>query len=129
MKFTTVFTNFSVFSLSVLSLVNSSPLAITSRDVYVPPILSPTSDAVWTIGTVQTVTWNVSNPPAQITNPVGQILLRQGDRTTNIVLAGNFSILLGSINVTVPSVSPAADYSVVLFGDSGNFSPTFSIEA
>lgn len=44
-----------------------------------------------------------------------------------VILAENFSILLGRIEVTVPWVEDGSDYQIVLFGDSGNFSPTFTI--
>ncbi|OBZ69166.1 hypothetical protein A0H81_10913 [Grifola frondosa] len=78
------------------------------RDVYVPPVLYPHNGTVWTTGQHHNVTWD-------------------GDLSTPLVLAANFSILLGRIEVTVPWVLPDIDYSIVLFGDSGNFSPQFTI--
>ena len=80
---------------------------------------------------------DTSNPPAQITNPIGQIILRSdfgasnpitrnwflwanGDNGANfpyiiaITLASNFSILIGSYIVKVPTNIPARkDYVVV----------------
>jgi hypothetical protein len=60
-----------------------------------------------------------------------------------VILQENFSILLGRIEVTVPWVDDGSDYQVVceqhilllipriganrVFGDSGNFSPFFTI--
>jgi hypothetical protein len=35
---------------------------------------------------------------------------------------------LGTIDVTVPRVKDGDDYQIVLFGDSGNFSPKFTIK-
>ncbi|KAK7016151.1 hypothetical protein R3P38DRAFT_3276413 [Favolaschia claudopus] len=68
-----------------------------------------------------------SNPPKQVTNKIGRIMLHKGDLTTPVILADNFSILLGHIEVTVPWVEDGSDYQIVLFGDSGNFSPLFTI--
>ncbi|KAF8633258.1 hypothetical protein AX17_004434 [Amanita inopinata Kibby_2008] len=127
MLFTTTLMNLCLlFAFSLFTLVSSLPLV--ARDVYVPPILTPTKGDQWVIGERRNVTWDVSDPPMHITNPIGQIYLRKGDRTfMNFTLASNFSILLGSIEVQVPAVLPDDDYRVVLFGDSGNWSPTFSI--
>ncbi|KIK59385.1 hypothetical protein GYMLUDRAFT_262130 [Collybiopsis luxurians FD-317 M1] len=102
--------------------VNSSPGV-----VFVPPITSPTSTSVRTGKSVQNVTWDVSNPPANITNKIGTILFRSADFTTLLILADNFDILLGTIEITVPWVLTGNDYSLNLIGDSGNFSPNFTI--
>jgi hypothetical protein len=92
MKFTL---STSLFALSALSsFVVSAP--IEARDVYVPRILYPTAGTVWKAGSTHKVTWYVilkrfglsklidcrdtSNPPAQITNPLGKIVLAKGDR-------------------------------------------------
>ncbi|KAF5338108.1 hypothetical protein D9758_015364 [Tetrapyrgos nigripes] len=124
-----LFTNFvGLLLMSLVMSVRSVPLALHMRDVFVPPIVSPTADAVWVVGSTQTVTWNTTDAPEQITNPTGRILLRKDGLTTDNVLAEGFDILLGTINVTVPDVDAGSDYAIVLFGDSGNFSPTFSIE-
>ncbi|KAJ3896311.1 hypothetical protein GG344DRAFT_36976 [Lentinula edodes] len=126
------FTTLNIFFVAVfalLALIHAHPVSLIARDVFVPEILTPIAGDTWVTGNTESVTWNVSSPPAQITNPVGQILLRKGDLTQNVTLAGNFSILAGNVSFIVPSVTPDDDYSVVLFGDSGNFSPVFSIAA
>ncbi|MER8102813.1 GPI anchored serine-threonine rich family protein [Kitasatospora sp. NPDC094016] len=98
------------------------------RDVYVPRILSPRAGAVWRVGERVDVTWDVSDPPAQITNRTGSIALRVGGVTLlDRVLASDFDILLGRMEVTVPDVPPGDDYRVVLSGDSGNWSEPFTI--
>ncbi|KIL66222.1 hypothetical protein M378DRAFT_75513 [Amanita muscaria Koide BX008] len=116
-----------VFSLfSLFALVFSLPIVI--RDVYVPPILTPKAGDVWVIGEKRTVTWDTSNPPQSITNKIGEIYLREGDTTfLDSPLAQGFDILLGTMEVTVPNVTPGNDYMIVLMGDSGNWSPPFSI--
>ncbi|KAI0258949.1 hypothetical protein BC834DRAFT_834368 [Gloeopeniophorella convolvens] len=127
MQFTIVITNlFSIFAAALLSAGKATP-RVFARDVYAPTITSPRVGTVWKIGTEQTVTWDNSNPPVQITNPIGHILLLKGGVNTNITLASCFNIVLGSIGVTVPNVTPGRDYSIVLFGDSGDISPDFTI--
>ncbi|GLB37439.1 hypothetical protein LshimejAT787_0404900 [Lyophyllum shimeji] len=105
----------------------ASAIPIAKRDVYVPPVLAPAEGDVWVVGQNQTVTWQVKQPPPHITNPIGRIMLRKGEQTLNVTLADNFDILSGTISVTVPNVGPGDDYRVVLFGDSGNWSPPFTI--
>ncbi|THU84266.1 hypothetical protein K435DRAFT_686022, partial [Dendrothele bispora CBS 962.96] len=96
-------------------------------DVFAPPITSPVAGDVWVVGETKNVTWDVSHAPTQITNPEGTILLRKGNLTTTDILATGFDIRDGSVEVTVPDVEDDDDYSVVLFGDSGNWSPDFNI--
>ncbi|CAL1712673.1 unnamed protein product [Somion occarium] len=82
------------------------------------------------VGTKQNVTWDTSDAPTQITNPIGRIILSKGGLLDlDNPLADGFDILLGEFEVTVPDVEPADDYAIVLFGDSGNASPQFTIEA
>ncbi|KAI0265532.1 hypothetical protein BC834DRAFT_969928 [Gloeopeniophorella convolvens] len=126
MQFTTIVTNlFAIFAVALIS--SAKPVRLAARDVFDPPITSPTSASVWPVGSVQTVTWDTSSAPAQITNPIGQITLGKGELFTNITLASCFNILQGQINITVPNVAPDTDYFIVLFGDSGNISPDFRI--
>ncbi|GLB40128.1 putative fungal specific transcription factor [Lyophyllum shimeji] len=114
----------------VTSLVPSTlafPSPRSTQDVYVPPVTYPHEGTVWKVRQRHNVTWDTSNPPVNITNKIGTIMLRKGDFTTPLILAKGFPILLGRIEVTVPWVIDGNDYSVVLFGDSGNFSPQFTI--
>jgi hypothetical protein len=137
------FTNFFLF---VCLLASVFALPLQTRDVYAPPILYPTEGTVWKVGDNQTVKWsvslsirvgrmliighrNVTDPPTQITNPIGDIFLRKGDTTLpgmypfcnipqvahprTVTLASNFSILLGSIQVQVPDVPEGDDYMLV----------------
>ncbi|EIW53254.1 uncharacterized protein TRAVEDRAFT_87231, partial [Trametes versicolor FP-101664 SS1] len=117
-----------------------------------PPITSPKAGDVWTVGTTQTVTWNTTGIPASVGNPIGGMLLGyledgQQHLDTGIFifqaltstcgqqlnldienpLAEGFLITAGSVEVTVPQVATRDDYIVVLFGDSGDVSPEFTI--
>ncbi|KAI0784341.1 hypothetical protein C8Q75DRAFT_392209 [Abortiporus biennis] len=129
MKFSNVFaTSFPLLSVTLLAAflrfaVASPTTSLNEKDVFVPPVTAPVEGAVWKSGETDT-----SSAPVNITNSVGFILLRSNGITTPVVLADNFSILQGQVEVTVPSVLTRDDYSIVLFGDSGNFSPDFTIE-
>lgn len=54
------FTSFiSLLALTFVGLfVQAAPL-LTSRDVFVPPVLTPTTGDVWFVGQTYTVTWYV----------------------------------------------------------------------
>ncbi|KAK0202478.1 hypothetical protein DFS33DRAFT_1384833 [Desarmillaria ectypa] len=124
MKFTLFIT--ALFALLFPLSVLSAPVSVP-RDVYVPPVVLPGSGSVWAVGSTQTVTWDASKPPGQITNPTGSIRLRKANKTLPLILAEGFSILDGKAQVTVPSVEPGNDYRIVLFGDSGNWGTPFTI--
>ncbi|KAF9485511.1 hypothetical protein BDN70DRAFT_770384, partial [Pholiota conissans] len=100
---------------------------LESRDVFVPPITYPHAGTVWKVGEHHNVTWDISDRPVNITNGVGQIMLRTGGLTTPVILASGFNILDARTTVVVPWVLNGNDYQLVLFGDSGNFSPKFTI--
>ncbi|EPQ52679.1 hypothetical protein GLOTRDRAFT_20378, partial [Gloeophyllum trabeum ATCC 11539] len=97
--------------------------------VYAPPISYPTAGTTWQVGGSYNITWDASNPPKQITNPIGHIdLLKNNVIITGAPLANGFSILDGTHEITVPlTVEPGSGYTVVLFGDSGDISPEFTI--
>ncbi|KII88214.1 hypothetical protein PLICRDRAFT_111363 [Plicaturopsis crispa FD-325 SS-3] len=109
--------------------VAALPAIRSALDVFVPPITYPHAGTQWYRGQTHNVTWDTSNAPVNITNRYGRInLVRAGNVTDPIELAQGFDILLGRIEVQVPDyIQPRNDYELVLFGDSGNFSPEFSI--
>ncbi|KAF9534650.1 hypothetical protein CPB83DRAFT_842681 [Crepidotus variabilis] len=119
------FSIFTTLATVFVAAVNAS--AVIPQDVYAPHITYPTAGVVWISGQTQTVTWDTSDAPTQITNPIGHILLRKGSSTTPLILANNFNILDGKAQVTVPNVIEGDDYALVLFGDSGDWSPEFTI--
>lgn len=90
MKFTTsistmnLFTFFlTIFTLLGSFVVQAAPaVELERRDVFVPPVLSPKAGDVWKSGSTVEVVWDVSNPPKQITNKIGRIMLRKGDLST-----------------------------------------------
>ncbi|KAH7912530.1 hypothetical protein BJ138DRAFT_1178735 [Hygrophoropsis aurantiaca] len=125
----TSFTTFFFTFLSLFAMAISLPVArLQTRDVFVPPITYPHAGTIWKVGDYHNVTWNTDDAPVNITNSVGEIyLVVQGLIDFNHKLGGGFNIRDGRTVVQVPSVSPANDYAIVLFGDSGNFSPNFTI--
>jgi len=66
-----------LFGLLGSFVVQAAPL--NKRDVYVPRILDPHAGTVWISDQQATVTWDTSNPPQQITNRKGLIILRKGE--------------------------------------------------
>jgi hypothetical protein len=90
------------------------------------------------------VTWDISHVPKSISN-LFSVRLRKDERQTprefiffdlrtltsyllilTVVLAYNFDPRKGHVEVTVPWVV-AGNYTLVLFGDSGNWSEQFEI--
>lgn len=124
---TTSFTNcLALFFLALVAVVSAGP--IMKRDVFVPPVTYPHQGTVWKVGSKHNVTWDVSDPPKQITNKIGSIVLSKGGiLDIKHPLASGFSILDGQHEITVPAVESGDDYAVVVFGDSGNASPDFTI--
>ncbi|KAH7870927.1 hypothetical protein F5879DRAFT_478293 [Lentinula edodes] len=123
-----LFSAFCFLIISFASLTASAPLA--ARDVYIPHITAPTSNTVWRCGQNVTVAWDSSNRPKDVTNSEGMVLLRkEGLEDAEHPLASGFNVVdLHSMSFKVPRVPPRDDYQIVLFGDSGNFSPKFTIE-
>ncbi|KAF5382306.1 hypothetical protein D9757_008474 [Collybiopsis confluens] len=127
---------FTILSCLFLSLVQALP-TMFQRDVVDPPITSPTASTVWHSGDTVTVTWDTSNINAsQLTSPNGMLVLGWMANPTDSEhlmldppLAKNFPLIAGNVSFTVPSVVTRTNYIVVLFGDSGNISPTFTIDA
>ncbi|KAN0118575.1 hypothetical protein V8E52_004998 [Russula decolorans] len=129
-----------LFSLAISMSASAAPVVFSSvseRDVWAPRVTIPNSQTDWKVGSSQTVTWDTSNPPSQVTNPVGTLLLGylnpDGSGGENLdvdhPLAQNFQLDAGSVTVTVPTVDPKDSYIVVLIGDSGNASEEFTISA
>ncbi|KAG2362303.1 hypothetical protein BDR07DRAFT_1407516 [Suillus spraguei] len=107
--------------LTLLSCALCAPVsAVMQRDIWVPQITSPTSASKWTVGGTFLVTWDTSSKPARVSNPIGEIYLRQEDRMGTNPIASGFELSSGQTKVT---------YMIVLFGDSGNFSEEFPIVA
>ncbi|EIM81626.1 uncharacterized protein STEHIDRAFT_22683, partial [Stereum hirsutum FP-91666 SS1] len=106
--------------------------SLVKRIVVDPPITSPDASTVWTVGSSVTVTWNTSVIPPEAQNSTGTLVLGfQTSDSENLQLddplAKGFLLTDGSVQITVPDVTEKSNYIVVLFGDSGNASPEFTI--
>jgi len=113
---------------ALFSLVVALPFSPVVRDVWVPTILCPDASSVWVVGCNYTVTWDTSSEPSQVTNPLGQVYLRINGATQSTPLADGFPLSDGQVEVTVPADTvPSDEWILVLFGDSGNWSPDFTI--
>ncbi|PWN53028.1 hypothetical protein IE53DRAFT_366701 [Violaceomyces palustris] len=114
----------------------SDPENLRKRIVYNPRITYPTSETVWTAGSMAKVTWDASDLPKELSNSKGQLKLgytpANGDGGENLsegYLAKDFPLSDGKVSFTVPgNTKTRNDYIVVLFGDSGNASPKFTIQ-
>ncbi|KAF9258479.1 hypothetical protein L218DRAFT_1064795 [Marasmius fiardii PR-910] len=114
------------FSALAFSFV-SNAIPIIQRDVYVPRITSPDASTIWTAGSKVNVTWDSSDAPGQIGNRAS-VELRKTSPFMNLgKLAQDFDLRAGFVEITVPNVQPASDYSITLFGDSGNQGERFTI--
>ncbi|KAI0086235.1 hypothetical protein BDY19DRAFT_895304 [Irpex rosettiformis] len=107
--------------------VSASPAQHAARDVWTPRVLYPHSGTVWYSGQRHNVTWDLSSQPVNITNNNGFILLRSGTFETPVIVGYGFLLTSGRVEITVPDVLSRSDYSLVLFGDSGNWGEEFTI--
>ncbi|KAF8556382.1 hypothetical protein OG21DRAFT_659969 [Imleria badia] len=100
---------------ALFSLVFAVPIhSLVTRDVWVPPILSPNASTVWTVGGTYTVTWNTTSKPVNVTNSQGMVYLRINNETQSTPLAQGFPLTAGQVNVTVPAgTQPSNEWIVV----------------
>jgi hypothetical protein len=127
MKF---FQSATVTVLSFVALVSAAPVAqLSTRDVFIPPVLTPNSKTVWKVGAIETVTWDISKAPKSITNSEARVVLvTDGHMDLDNPLAEGVNVLDGQVNITVPQVSAGKNYQILVFGDSGNKGEFFTIE-
>ncbi|KAK7048527.1 hypothetical protein R3P38DRAFT_2869924 [Favolaschia claudopus] len=136
-----IFTNLISLFVTVVAVV-ATPIQPQQLDVISPAITSPNATARWTLGSTQRVVWETSKIPPSFATNRGMLVLghlstytdSEGEQrvSENLnythPLASGFQIGAGSYDVVVPlDAPPRKDYIIVLFGDSGNRSPTFEI--
>ncbi|KIY63615.1 hypothetical protein CYLTODRAFT_446504 [Cylindrobasidium torrendii FP15055 ss-10] len=112
----------------LLSLASATPVG--PLDIWTPTITNPTTATVWTVGQTVEVTWATDDAPENVSNG-GEVVLGKGTNFLYNVIVDHFDLKAanGAITITVPEVEAGDDYFVVLFGDSGNASDKFTIEA
>jgi len=127
MKFT-LFT--SALMAALVASVSAKPVHVAREqlDVFTPTIISPNCTTVWTEGQQYNVTWKTSNAPVNISN-VASVRLGVNHTITKTILASNFNLRTGWVTITVPSDLTPGNYSIFLFGDSGDESDQFPIVA
>ncbi|KAL4069881.1 hypothetical protein V8B97DRAFT_1872028 [Scleroderma yunnanense] len=131
--FNSLLSLFSAFVLAISYLAHAAPVKPEELLAFSPSIFYPTAGVVWPAGSVQNVTWRTDNIPDEVKNSTGLILLGyQTSDSENLdikrPLASSFPITAGFVQFTVPSdLVYRTNYIVVLFGDSGNASPQFTI--
>ncbi|RDB22175.1 hypothetical protein Hypma_010613 [Hypsizygus marmoreus] len=113
-------------ALSLVSVVQGIVVAPRSAlDVFVPPITKPDAQTIWTVGHVESVIWDASDAPANISNRAS-VILNPVIPGVRLNLTSGFDLRTGLVEVTVPDVD-SGQYTITLFGDSGNISPIFHI--
>ncbi|KAF5340718.1 hypothetical protein D9611_007434 [Ephemerocybe angulata] len=118
----------------------AAPIAATPdsevQRVISPHITSPEQDDFWVKGSRQIVRWDTDKLDKESLNSNGLVVLgwsEPGSDNEHLdlenPLASNFSLAEGWIEVEVPEeVETRENYFIVLFGDSGNISPSFTID-
>ncbi|EKM51842.1 uncharacterized protein PHACADRAFT_31642 [Phanerochaete carnosa HHB-10118-sp] len=116
-------------STAIASTVLSFLAIGVSADLWIPPVIEPSADTVWVVGQFYNITWDNSDPPVNITDSLGHAYLVKDFLLdpNQPQIASNFPLRQGWVTVQAPDVAPADDYSILLFGDSSNFGPEFSI--
>jgi len=119
---------------AVTSHVGAAPVKPVQLDVISPAITYPKAGTIWTAGSTQNVTWDASSIPADKANMTGLILYGQKFNNSENLdiqdpIAVNFPLSQGWVEVKVPDINPFHMFQciLVLFGDSGNASPEFTI--
>ncbi|CAO1627743.1 unnamed protein product [Parajaminaea phylloscopi] len=109
--------------------------SLDKRIVFSPEITSPRAGDVWTVGETRNATWVTDSIPAELKDATSRLMLgyspADGEGGLNLrwTLADGFPTTAGTVSFVVPAnVTARDDYIVVLFGDSGNKSPLFSIK-
>lgn len=115
---------------AILAALLATAASVSARvlDVWDPAITSPTAASVWKVGGTYNVTWDTSDAPASISEGSRVVLAKDYYEDYEHPLAKDFDLRAGWVAVTIPEGTiPDDDYQIVLFGDSGNYSPTFTI--
>ncbi|KAF8077638.1 hypothetical protein FPV67DRAFT_1443253 [Lyophyllum atratum] len=120
---------FAVLASSLVSFSHGAAVDVRAKlDIFDPRIISPNAQTIWVVGQVETVVWDTSDAPINISNGAAvELNPTVGPWAPLRILAG-FDLRGGAVNVTVPDV-PAGQYSITLYGDSGNRSHKFTVVA
>ncbi|ESK95822.1 hypothetical protein Moror_12434 [Moniliophthora roreri MCA 2997] len=121
------------FTISCLFNVAVHALPLEPRIVFNPKITSPNEQTVWEVGSQQSVTWDPTGLPDETLTGQAILGFLEGDSPNEHLmldnpLAKSFLIKDGKAEITVPDVPERDSYIVVVFGDSGNASPRFTIK-
>nr|GAT44410.1 predicted protein [Mycena chlorophos] len=120
---------FAAASLFVAARATPAPLSssgVHQLDVWSPNITFPTEGSVLAAKSMVNVTWETNNAPPVISNGA-MLLLGKGNEDYPFILAKGFDLRSGYVEVEVPYVISGDSYNFVVFGDSGNASPSFTI--
>ncbi|KIM56802.1 hypothetical protein SCLCIDRAFT_1220079 [Scleroderma citrinum Foug A] len=131
--FNSLLSFFLAFVLAISYFARAAPVQPVENIVFRPMITYPTAGITWAACSTQKATWETDNLPDELKNATGLLLLgHQTADSENLdiynPLASQFPLNAGFVEFMVPCNATAmSDYIVVLFGDSGNASPQFTI--
>ena len=116
--------------ISILSIISVVQCIIVNPKIFVP-----NNQTVWYVGCQADIAWDtsqiVTTGPLQTetSGPImlGYIIPPNPSEHLFLTLVPNVNLTLGFAHITVPNVPTRNDYIVVVFGDSGNASPPFTI--
>lgn len=97
-----------------------------------PRIIIPTNETIWYAGCDADIAWDTLQIVPNVTETHGPIMLGfivplSINEHLFFTLVPDTDLTTGSAHITVPNVPTRNDYIVVVFGDSGNASPLFTI--
>ncbi|GLB34635.1 hypothetical protein LshimejAT787_0202000 [Lyophyllum shimeji] len=108
-----------VLASSLTSLASGAAVeARSTLDIFDPRIILPNARSVWVAGQVETVTWDTSNAPANISN-LAAIVLNSASGPLSANLATGFDLRSGVVDVTVPKDVPSGLNSITQVRNSG----------
>jgi len=130
---------------TIASVANAKPIVLerdaantaVSDIVVAPGFIEPAGGESYPVGSARTAEWDTSSIPAEAQNYTGSLYLGHSDGESSDEhldishpLAYGFRLTDGEVNYTIPANATALNsYFLVLVGDSGNKSPSFSITA
>ncbi|KAG6874768.1 hypothetical protein C0992_006627, partial [Termitomyces sp. T32_za158] len=99
---------------SLLSLASGAAInARAALDVFDPHILTPNNSTIWVVGSVETVTWDTSDAPENISNGAMVVLKPAESLTPQYELVKGFDLRAGIVNVTIPDDISPGGYAII----------------
>ncbi|KAJ7190196.1 hypothetical protein GGX14DRAFT_483694 [Mycena pura] len=112
MQLTSVLSTLLPFLLAAVAGASPAPAGPKALDVFVPKITYPTEGVVLTSNATVKITWDTTGAPVNISNQA-LLLLGKTGRILPFILAKDFDLRSGSLQIAVPYVLTGEDYFFV----------------